>query len=121
MKEIQEAFDIPEFEEKPYDLRATFHHDGMSGTGHYWAYIRVEPAEENLLMDIPNESGGWYRFCDACVERVTDDQMLQDDTPPFALVYTDRDIPAFSREQLQSAIPETLKVQLSNIYQKAYS
>lgn len=110
MKEIQHAFDIPEFKEKPYDLRATLHHDGMSGTGHYWAYILVEPAERNLLEDIPNESGGWFKFCDACVERVADDEMLRDDMSPFALIYTDRDIPIFSKQQLQSAIPETLKV-----------
>ncbi|KAI8968030.1 hypothetical protein BDF20DRAFT_926948 [Mycotypha africana] len=115
----------------PYSLRASFHHDGLSGTGHHWAYIWVEPAkpaEENLLQDIPLDAkseqrncdehargGGWFKFCDASVEPVTENDIYADPVSPFALLYTAADsnaktLPRFTKEQLYNDwMPNTLK------------
>ncbi|GAN01846.1 hypothetical protein MAM1_0012c01281 [Mucor ambiguus] len=107
-EKIDTIFDTPDMKENPYELRASFHHDGKSGTGHYWAYIWVEPSEENLLEDIPAE-GGWFKFCDAIVTAATEQEIMDDPVPPFSLMYVDASLPKFSREQLYACIPDELK------------
>lgn len=108
-EKMHSLFNSDDMKENPYGLRATFHHDGKSGTGHYWAYIWTEPAEESLLSDIPSR-GRWFKFCDASVTRVSEDAMLNDPVPPFSLMYVNDSIPKFSKDQLYACIPETLKV-----------
>ncbi|KAI8079580.1 uncharacterized protein B0P05DRAFT_541189 [Gilbertella persicaria] len=111
VKEIKQdmthAFE--DMKQHPYDLRATLHHDGKHGTGHYWAYVYVEPSEISLLPDIPVEDkGGWFKFCDASVVPVSDQAMLDDPTPPFSLLYASQAIPQFTRDQLSQCVPQTL-------------
>ncbi|KAI8084898.1 uncharacterized protein BX664DRAFT_174701 [Halteromyces radiatus] len=105
---LKNLFDDPRLRKVPYDLRAVLHTDGLSGTGHYWGYIWVEPSEINLLEDIPVEGSGWYRFCDAMVEKVTEEDVWDERTDPFALVYADRSIQRFSKQQLDQVTPEDL-------------
>ncbi|KAL9541077.1 hypothetical protein MBANPS3_009328 [Mucor bainieri] len=107
-EKINTIFDTPDMKENPYELRASFHHDGKSGTGHYWAYIWVEPSEENLLEDIPTE-GGWFKFCDAIVTAATEQEIMDDPVPPFSLMYVNASLPKFSKEQLYACIPDELK------------
>lgn len=107
-EKMDTIFDTPTMKENPYELRATFHHDGKSGTGHYWAYIWVEPSEENLLEDIPTE-GGWFKFCDAIVTAATEQEIMDDPVPPFSLMYVNASLPKFSKEQLYACIPDELK------------
>lgn len=105
-------FNSDEMKENPYGLRASFHHDGKSGTGHYWAYIWTEPAEESLLSDIPSE-GGWFKFCDASVTAVSEDAMLNDPVPPFSLMYVSNSINKHSKDELYACVPEGLKVNIN--------
>lgn len=105
---IDTIFDTPDMKENAYELRASFHHDGKSGTGHYWAYIWVEPSEESLLEDIPSE-GGWFRFCDAIVTAATEQDIMDDPVQPFSFMYVSASLPKFSKEQLYACIPEELK------------
>jgi len=107
-EKIDSIFNTPDMKENPYELRASFHHDGKSGTGHYWAYIWVEPSEHNLLEDIPTE-GGWFKFCDAIVTAATEQEIMEDSVPPFSLMYVNASLPKFSREQLYACIPDELK------------
>lgn len=107
-QKIDAVFDTPDMKENAYELRATFHHDGKSGTGHYWAYIWVEPSEESLLEDIPSE-GGWFRFCDAIVTAATEQDIMDDPVQPFSFMYVSTSLPKFSKEQLYACIPEELK------------
>lgn len=106
---LQTLFNEPGLRQRPYDLRAVLHTDGLSGTGHYWGYIWVDAIEVNLLADIPSP-GGWYRFCDAKVEKVVDEEDVWRDIDPFALVYTDRSAPTFSKQQLDEITPADLMV-----------
>jgi hypothetical protein len=103
-------FNEPDLYQRPYDLRAVLHTDGLSGTGHYWGYIWVDLVEVNLLADIPSPGGCWYRFCDAKVEKVVDDTEAWRDADPFALVYTDRSAPTFSKQHLDEITPADLMV-----------
>ncbi|CAO3630898.1 unnamed protein product [Cunninghamella echinulata] len=108
-QQLQDIFNDTCLQEKPYDLRAVLHTDGLSGTGHYWAYIFVEPNETNLLADIGVEDGGWYWFCDAEVRRVQEEDIWNEERNPFALLYVDRSIPCLTREELDKYIPDELK------------
>lgn len=108
-KKIEQIFDSDDMKENGYDLRATFHHDGKSGTGHYWAYIWVEPSAESLLTDIPSE-GGWFRFCDAYVTAAKEEDIYNDPHPPFSLMYVSDSLPRFTKEKLYESIPDELKV-----------
>ncbi|KAI8382300.1 hypothetical protein BD560DRAFT_323363 [Blakeslea trispora] len=102
-------FSSEEMKQCPYDVRATFHHDGKSGTGHYWAYIYVEPSEISLLEDIPaKEEGGWFKFCDASVSPVSEDALWNDPVAPFAMLYADRSIQRWTKDQLKACLPESL-------------
>ncbi|CEP09599.1 hypothetical protein [Parasitella parasitica] len=107
-QKIDSIFDTPDMKENAYELRASFHHDGKSGTGHYWAYIWVEPSEESLLKDIPSD-GGWFKFCDAIVTAATEQDMMDDPVQPFSLMYARASLPKFTKEQLYGCIPEELK------------
>lgn len=109
---MQKIFNDANLQKKPFDLRAVLYTDGLSGTGHYWGYIWVEPNERNLLIDIEvdDDGGGWYRFCDADVQRVTEADIWKEDINPFALLYVDRSIPCLTKEELDKYIPEELKV-----------
>lgn len=109
-QQLQDIFNDTCLQEKPYDLRAVLYTDGLSGTGHYWAYIFVEPNEKNLLADIEVEDGGWYWFCDAEVRRVQEEDVWNEERNPFALLYVDRSIPCLTREELDKYIPDELKV-----------
>ncbi|KAG0166841.1 hypothetical protein DFQ30_006655 [Apophysomyces sp. BC1015] len=80
---IKNLFKEPEMQRKPYDLCSTLHHDGMSGTGHYWAYIRVSSREPDFSMGTFG-GGQWYRFCDASVVPVTEFEVLSEPVAPFA-------------------------------------
>lgn len=106
---IRQVFDTEDMKEKPYHLRASFHTDGKSGTGHYWAYIWVEPSQQSLLEDIPSK-GGWFKFCDAHVTAATEYQVLNDPVPPFSVMYVSADIPQFSKEEIYECLPDELKV-----------
>lgn len=108
-EKIHHVFDQDDMKENPYGLRASFHHDGKSGTGHYWAYIWVEPTEQALMSDIPLE-GGWFKFCDAHVTACTETEVYSETVPPFALMYVSDALPNFTKEELYNCIPETLKV-----------
>ncbi|KAG2232185.1 hypothetical protein INT48_004113 [Thamnidium elegans] len=107
-EKIHHVFDRDEMKENPYGLRASLHHDGKSGTGHYWAYIWVEPMEQTLLSDIPVE-GGWFKFCDAYVTACTETEVYNERVPPFALMYVSDALPNFTKEELYNCIPDTLK------------
>ncbi|CAO3584325.1 unnamed protein product [Absidia cylindrospora] len=102
---LQNLFNDSGLHERPYDLRAVLHTDGLNGTGHYWGYIWVEPSEANLLEDIPAQGGGWHRFCDARVEKVTEEDVWREPTDPFALLYTDRNIPVIYKQQIDDITP----------------
>lgn len=106
---MHQIFDSDNMKGNGYDLRASFHHDGKDGTGHYWAYIWVEPTESNLLQDISSE-GGWFKFCDAYVTASSETELYSDPFPPFALMYVNETIPKYTRDQLHECIPESLKV-----------
>ncbi|KAG2219682.1 hypothetical protein INT45_001854 [Circinella minor] len=95
--DLQNLFDGPEYHKIPYDIRAILHHDGMNGPGHYWGYIWVEPGEENLLQDIPNDMEGWFRFCDANVRPSNEEEIFNESLNPFA-VYVDKDNEEFEEE-----------------------
>lgn len=110
-REIYAIFDREDMKKKPYKLRATFHHDGKTGTGHYWAYIWVESKEENLLEDMPAE-GGWFRFCDASVVPAKEEDIFNDPVPPFSFVYVDDSLPRYTKNQIYECVPDELKVQL---------
>lgn len=110
---IDRIFDSEDMKENGYDLRATFHHDGKSGTGHYWAYIWVEPSSESLLTDIPSE-GGWFRFCDAYVKAANEEDIYNDPYPPFSLMYVSESLPKFTKEKLFASIPDQLKVNFTS-------
>lgn len=110
-EKIRQVFDTEDMKEKPYHLRASFHTDGKSGTGHYWAYIWVEPSQQSLLEDIPTE-GGWFKFCDAHVTAATEYQVLNDPVSPFSVMYVSQDIPQFSKEEIYACLPDELKVTL---------
>ncbi|KAI9279578.1 hypothetical protein BY458DRAFT_502232 [Sporodiniella umbellata] len=106
-KEIYSVFDRDDMKIKPYTLRATFHHDGKSGTGHYWAYIWVEEVGGNLL-DVSSE-GGWFKFCDAQVTPAKEEDLFNDPIPPFSLMYIDESLPKFTKAQIYKQLPEELK------------
>lgn len=108
---MHQVFDKDDMKENRYELRASFHHDGKDGTGHYWAYIWVEPMEQNLLQDIPSE-GGWFKFCDAYVTASSETELYNDPFSPFAVMYVNEAIPKYTREQLYECIPESLKVKM---------
>lgn len=108
-EKMHKVFDKDDMKENVYELRASFHHDGKSGTGHYWAYIWIEPMEQNLLQDIPSE-GGWFKFCDAYVTASSETELYNDPFPPFSLMYVSGSIPKYTRDQLYERIPEALKV-----------
>lgn len=108
---IHSVFNREDMKENPYDLRASFHHDGKSGTGHYWAYIWVEPREQTLLSDIPLE-GGWFKFCDAYVTACTETEVYSDPVPPFSIMYATASLPKYTSDQLYSCIPDSLKVNI---------
>jgi hypothetical protein len=110
-EKMSNLFNSEDMKENPYGLRATFHHDGKSGTGHYWAYIWVEPAEESLLSDIPSE-GGWFKFCDASVTPASEAAMLNDPVPPFSLMYVNDSIAKHSTTELYACMPKELKVNI---------
>lgn len=105
---MHHIFDKEDMKENAYELRASFHHDGKSGTGHYWAYIWIELSEESLLQDIPTE-GGWYKFCDALVTAATETEIHEDPYPPFALMYVSASTPQFTKNQLYDCLPAELK------------
>ncbi|KAI8644347.1 hypothetical protein BD408DRAFT_462604 [Parasitella parasitica] len=107
-QKIDTIFDTPDMKENAYELRASFHHDGKSGTGHYWAYIWVEPSEDSLLKDIPSE-GGWFKFCDAIVTAATEQNIMEDPVQPFSLMYARVSLPKFTKNQLYACVPEELK------------
>ncbi|KAI9491443.1 hypothetical protein BDB00DRAFT_789575 [Zychaea mexicana] len=107
--DLRNLFNDSEYCQAPYDIRAILHHDGMSGTGHYWGYIWAEPGEENLLQDIPNDRGGWFKFCDASVRPSNEDEIFNETSNPFALVYVKRDIPRYTGAQLFNIIPSGLQ------------
>ncbi|KAI9274695.1 hypothetical protein BDA99DRAFT_498260 [Phascolomyces articulosus] len=107
--DLQNLFDKPEYQQMPYDVRAILYHDGMNGTGHYWAYIWVEPDEENLLQDIPNDAGGWFRFCDANVRPSNEDEVFNEPLNPFAVIYVDRTITSYSKVNLSDVTAESLQ------------
>ncbi|KAG1175303.1 hypothetical protein G6F36_011119 [Rhizopus arrhizus] len=107
-REIYAIFDREDMKKKPYKLRATFHHDGKTGTGHYWAYIWVESKEENLLEDIPAE-GGWFRFCDASVIPAKEEDIFNDPVPPFSFVYVDDSLPHYTKNEIYECVPDELK------------
>ena len=108
-EQMHTVFEADDMKENPYDLRASFHTDGKSGTGHYWAYIWVEPSEYDLLEDVPYE-GSWYKFCDASVTLSSDTEVLNETTPPFSLIYASRTIPHYTKIQVEECIPMELKV-----------
>ncbi|KAI8377860.1 uncharacterized protein BYT42DRAFT_496781 [Radiomyces spectabilis] len=105
---LKTLFNVPELQKTPYDLRAILYHDNISSAGHYWAYIWVEPSEQNLLCDIETDAG-WYRFADAIVTPVTEGVVFNDTTTPFALLYVDRHITTVSQTDLINAIPQSLQ------------
>ncbi|KAI8344558.1 hypothetical protein BC941DRAFT_497811 [Chlamydoabsidia padenii] len=105
---LQNLFNEPDLQKRPYDLHAVLHTDGLSGPGHYWGYIWVDQVEVNLLEDIPSQGGGWYRFCDAKVEKVTEEEVWRESTKPFALVYTDRCAPLITKQQIDEVTPADL-------------
>ncbi|KAG1472145.1 hypothetical protein G6F56_001715 [Rhizopus delemar] len=107
-KEVYKVFDTEDMKNRPYNLRATFHHDGKNGTGHYWAYIWVEAKQENLLENMPTE-GGWFKFCDAQVTLVKEEDMFNDPVPPFSLMYVDGSLPKYTKQQLYEGLPDELK------------
>lgn len=113
---LQNLFNDSGFHERPYDLRAVLHTDGLNGTGHYWGYIWVEPSEVNLLEDIPAQGGGWHRFCDAKVEKVTEEDVWQESTDPFALLYTDRRAPVITKQEIDDVTPPDLMVSAITLY-----
>lgn len=108
-EKIHHIFDRDDMKGNAYGLRASFHHDGKSGTGHYWAYIWVEPMEQSLLSDIPLE-GGWFKFCDAYVTACTETEVFSDPAPPFALMYVSDALQNVTKEELYNCMPDTLKV-----------
>ena len=108
--DLQNLFDGPEYHKMPYDIRAILHHDGMNGPGHYWGYIWVEPGENNLLQDIPTDTGGWFRFCDANVRPSNDEEIFNEPLNPFAVIYVDRNTTSYSNVDLADVIPESLRV-----------
>ncbi|KAI7860873.1 hypothetical protein BDC45DRAFT_7651 [Circinella umbellata] len=108
--DLQNLFDGPEYHKIPYDIRAILHHDGMNGPGHYWGYIWVEPGEENLLQDIPNDMGGWFRFCDANVRPSNEEEIFNESLNPFAVIYVDRNAASYSKADLSNVIPDSLRV-----------
>ncbi|KAI9255953.1 hypothetical protein EDC94DRAFT_523834 [Helicostylum pulchrum] len=107
-EKIHHVFDRDDMKENPYGLRASFHHDGKSGTGHYWAYIWVEPMEQPLLSDIALE-GGWFKFCDAYVTACTETEVYSEPVPPFALMYVSDALQNVTKEELYNCISDTLK------------
>jgi hypothetical protein len=106
-----DIFNNDELKKRPYELRATFHHDGKSGTGHYWAYIWVEP-DHNSSLESPegSDTGGWFRFCDSQVTAATEDQILSEGATLFSMIYVDANVPKYSRSEIQELIPEELQV-----------
>jgi hypothetical protein len=108
-EKMHHIFDTEDMKDNAYELRASFHHDGKSGTGHYWAYIYIEPSQDSLFEDIPSE-GGWYKFCDAYVTAATESEIYNDPVPPFALMYVSADLPKFTKEQLYECLPVELRV-----------
>ncbi|KAI7898467.1 uncharacterized protein BX663DRAFT_533335 [Cokeromyces recurvatus] len=103
--QIERLFD--DMKTTAYQLRATFHHDGKSGTGHYWAYIWVETSLSE---------GRWFKFCDAIVTPATEQDILNDPIPPFSFIYVSDALPKVTKEQLYDCIPDTLKefIQVDN-------
>ncbi|KAF7721378.1 hypothetical protein EC973_004822, partial [Apophysomyces ossiformis] len=104
---MRNLFQVPEMLKRPYDLCATLHHDGMSGTGHYWAYIRVDTCKDTP-SEVPSEEK-WYRFCDASVTPVTTIEVFLEPVAPFAVIYVDRNIPKYTETQLHDCTSEALQ------------
>merc|ERR1712136_277374 len=81
-------------EQRPYELYAIWVHQGVAGSGHYWAYLR----------DMANER--WIRYDDAVVSVVSWDEVRENafgqdgsNTSAYVLVYVDQSV---TKEQRKS-------------------
>lgn len=107
-EQLNTLFETPDFQKKPYDIRALLYHDGGNGPGHYWGYIWMERA--NLRHEEESEQGQWFQFCDAIVTPVTEDDVFNESMAPLAVIYADRAMDSPTREDLEYHVPDTLKV-----------
>lgn len=105
---LNTLFETPDFQKRPYDIRALLYHDGGNGPGHYWGYIWMEKA--NLRHDDDGEQGQWFQFCDAIVTPVTEDDVFNDTMAPLAVIYADRAMDSPTRQHLDDHVPDSLKV-----------
>ncbi|KAI9314152.1 hypothetical protein BX666DRAFT_2029684 [Dichotomocladium elegans] len=117
---LKYLFDTPDLQKRPYDIRALLHSDGGNGPGHHWAYIWVEqgnlpadsvPVEEDDLLEDGGSTpeGQWFRFFDAIVTPVTEAEVFDEPTSPFAVIYVDRGIKTLSNNDLDAAVPPGLR------------
>ncbi|CDH54530.1 hypothetical protein RO3G_15853 [Lichtheimia corymbifera JMRC:FSU:9682] len=105
-EQLNTLFETPDFQKKPYDVRALLYHDGGNGPGHYWGYIWMEQAN---LRHEEDTQGRWFQFCDAIVTPVTEDEVFNESTAPLAVIYADRAMESPTREDLDNHVPDTLK------------
>jgi len=62
---------LEEFRKVEYHLKAVLVSDSIR-QGHTWAYIWVpaESMEDDLIMDLDEKNGCWYKFCEVDVQKV---------------------------------------------------
>src|SRR5437763_15629991 len=69
--QLEHVFDLEAFRKIEYHLKAVLVSDSIS-QGHTWAYIWVptENKGDDLLMDLDEKDGCWYKFCEVDVQKV---------------------------------------------------
>ncbi|CAG8505243.1 875_t:CDS:10 [Paraglomus occultum] len=115
--QLEHVFDLEAFRKVEYHLKAVLVSDSIS-QGHTWAYIWVptENTGDDLIMDLDEKDGCWYKFCEVDVQKVTEDVVLSATTNTwsdgvYALVYAaaEHDSSYLNSEFMKSVIPESLK------------
>eukprot|EP00928_Gymnodinium_smaydae_P013541 TRINITY_DN14936_c0_g2_i1.p1 TRINITY_DN14936_c0_g2~~TRINITY_DN14936_c0_g2_i1.p1 ORF type:complete len:1089 (+),score=206.61 TRINITY_DN14936_c0_g2_i1:132-3398(+) len=101
-QEIDDAY--KDLREHPYELHAIWVHQGIAGSGHYWAYLR----------DRPNNR--WIRFDDALVSVVEWEDLRSEavgkdgsNTSAYVLVYLERELSEKQERSDQAALTALAK------------
>lgn len=105
-EEIERAYE--DMKQTSYSLYAVWVHQGVAGTGHYWAFIR-EPSSDR-----------WTKFNDMRVSHVDEETVMREAVGGYAnasayfLIYLDTNLfrQSVIDESIHSLVPEALKKQV---------
>jgi len=116
---IQSAYQIQELTQVPYHLHAVLVHDGLAGTGHYWAFIRISQNSNNASGNSAGTNDQWVKFNDTYVTLVNEETVWResfggDNSPTaYCLIYLEQNLADLkltnNETEIQNLIPSQLK------------